>query len=44
LFDQATITGESMPVEKASGVLEIRADKIGRNVALGRIIEAVERA
>jgi Cd2+/Zn2+-exporting ATPase/Cu+-exporting ATPase len=54
--DQSTITGESMPVEKVagthvfagtinqSGVLEIRADKIGRDTAFGRIIEAVERA
>src|SRR5580700_6597125 len=54
--DQATITGESMPVEKVagtaafagtinqSGVLEIRAEKIGRDTAFGRIIEAVERA
>jgi len=54
--DQATITGESMPVEKIagtpvfagtinqSGVLEIRAEKIGRDTAFGRIIEAVERA
>ena len=54
--DQSTITGESMPVEKISGteafagtinqsgVLEIRADKIGRDTAFGRIIEAVERA
>ena len=54
--DQSTITGESMPVEKIagtqvfagtinqSGVLEIRAEKIGRETAFGRIIEAVERA
>ena len=54
--DQATITGESMPVEKIpgtpvfagtinqSGVLEIRAEKLGRDTAFGRIIEAVERA
>jgi heavy metal translocating P-type ATPase len=54
--DQSTITGESMPVEKISGtgafagtinqsgILEIRADKLGRDTAFGRIIEAVERA
>ena len=54
--DQATITGESMPVEKVagmpvfagtinqSGVLEIRTEKVGRDTAFGRIIEAVERA
>ena len=54
--DQSTITGESMPVEKISGapvfagtinqsgVLEIHAEKIGRDTAFGRIIEAVERA
>lgn len=54
--DQATITGESMPVEKISGsavfagtinqsgVLEIGAEKIGSDTAFGRIIEAVERA
>lgn len=54
--DQATITGESMPVEKASGspvfastinqsgVLEIQSEKLGRNTAFGRIVEAVERA
>src|ERR1700687_3304280 len=47
--DQSTITGESMPVEKISGtpvfagtinqsgVLEIRAEKIGRDTAFGRI-------
>ena len=54
--DQAAITGESMPVEKVagtpvfagtinqSGVLEIRAEKVGRDTAFGRIIEAVEHA
>ena len=54
--DQATITGESMPVEKVpgsnvfagtinqSGVLEIGTEKVGRDTAFGRIIEAVERA
>lgn len=54
--DQATITGESLPVEKRSGdhvfagtinqsgVLTVRASAIGRDTAFGRIIEAVERA
>jgi P-type Cu+ transporter len=54
--DQARITGESMPVEKASGsvvyagtinqsgALEIRAERIGRDTSYGRIIEAVEHA
>jgi len=54
--DQAAITGESMPVEKItgsgvfagtinqSGVLEIRAEKLGHDTAFGRIIELVERA
>jgi heavy metal translocating P-type ATPase len=54
--DEATITGESMPVEKAvgsgvfagtinqSGALEIRADRLGRDTSFGKIIEAVERA
>jgi Cd2+/Zn2+-exporting ATPase/Cu+-exporting ATPase len=54
--DQARITGESMPIEKmtgdavyagsinASGVLEVRADRIGRDTSYGRIIEAVEHA
>src|SRR5256712_3710900 len=54
--DQARITGESMPIEKvaattvyagsinASGVLEIRAERIGRDTSYGRIIEAVEHA
>jgi Cd2+/Zn2+-exporting ATPase/Cu+-exporting ATPase len=54
--DQATITGESMPVEKAtgsqvfagtinqSGALEIRADRLGRDTSFGKIIAAVESA
>jgi Cd2+/Zn2+-exporting ATPase/Cu+-exporting ATPase len=54
--DQATITGESMPVEKMpgaavyagtinqSGVLEIRTTGVGQDTAFGKIIEAVERA
>ena len=54
--DQATITGESMPVEKAkgssvyagtinqSGALEIRVDRMGRDTTFGKIIDAVERA
>jgi heavy metal translocating P-type ATPase len=54
--EQAAITGEAMPVEKApgdavyagtinqSGALEIGAEKLGRDTTFGRIIEAVERA
>ena len=54
--DQATITGESLPVEKLpgasvfagtvnqSGALEIRVTKIGRDTAFGRILNAVEQA
>jgi len=54
--DQATITGESMPVEKSdgtsvyagtinqSGALEIRVDRMGRDTTFGKIIDAVERA
>jgi P-type Cu+ transporter len=53
---QAAITGEAMPVEKASGdpvyagtinqsgALEIIAQRLGRDTTFGRIIEAVERA
>jgi Cd2+/Zn2+-exporting ATPase/Cu+-exporting ATPase len=53
--EQAAITGEAMPVEKAagdfvyagtinqSGALEIEAQKLGRDTTFGRIIEAVER-
>ncbi|MGC1648666.1 MAG: HAD-IC family P-type ATPase, partial [Candidatus Sulfotelmatobacter sp.] len=54
--EQAAITGEAMPVEKAlgdvvyagtinqSGTLEIDAQKLGRDTTFGKIIEAVERA
>jgi heavy metal translocating P-type ATPase len=54
--DQATITGESLPVEKVtgaavyagtinqSGAIEVRATGIGQDTAFGKIIEAVERA
>ena len=54
--EQAAITGEAMPVEKAagdfvyagtlnqSGALEIEAQKLGRDTTFGKIIDAVERA
>jgi P-type Cu+ transporter len=54
--DQATITGESTPVRKTagspvyagtinqSGLLEIVAERLGRDTSFGKIIEAVERA
>jgi heavy metal translocating P-type ATPase len=54
--EQAAITGEAMPVEKApgdtvyagtinqSGALEVGAQQLGRDTTFGRIIEAVERA
>src|SRR3984893_14524749 len=54
--DQATITGESTPVEKTagshvyagtinqSGVLEILVERLGRDTSFGKIIDAVERA
>ncbi|HUJ32945.1 MAG TPA: cation-translocating P-type ATPase [Candidatus Acidoferrum sp.] len=54
--DEASITGESMPVEKIaggnvhagtinqSGALEIRVERLGRDTTFGKIIEAVERA
>jgi len=54
--DQATITGESLPVEKLPGTsvfagtvnqfgaLEIRVTRIGRDTAFGRILNAVEDA
>jgi len=54
--DQATITGESTPVEKGpdaivyagtinqAGALEIVADRVGRDTSFGKIVEAVEHA
>jgi len=54
--DQATITGESMPVEKSpgqevyagtinqSGALEVRVQRLGRDTTFGEIIQAVEQA
>ncbi len=54
--DQSRITGESMPVEIAtgstvfagsinqSGALEIHTRRIGRDTSFGKIIEAVEQA
>jgi P-type Cu+ transporter len=54
--DQATITGESLPVEKVagahvyagtinqSGTLDVRAIRIGRDTAFGKIVDAVEAA
>jgi P-type Cu+ transporter len=54
--DQATITGESTPVEKSAGAtvfagtinqagaLEISAQRLGRDTSFGKIIETVERA
>jgi heavy metal translocating P-type ATPase len=54
--DEATITGESMPVEKVaggrvfagtinqSGALEVTAERLGRDTSFGKIIEAVEEA
>lgn len=54
--DQATITGESTPVEKTVGdgvfagtinqvgALEINAQRLGRDTSFGKIIETVEKA
>ena len=54
--DQATITGESTPVEKSAGAtvfagtinqagaLEISAQRLGRDTSFGKIIETVEKA
>ena len=54
--DQASITGESLPVERVagdgvfagtinqSGALEVRVERVGRDTSFGKIIEAVERA
>jgi len=54
--DQATITGESVPVEKTpgcsvyagtvnqSGTLDVAAERLGRDTSFGKIVEAVESA
>jgi Cd2+/Zn2+-exporting ATPase/Cu+-exporting ATPase len=54
--DQSSITGESLPIEKApgskvfagtinkDGVLEVRVERIGRDTTFGKIIEIVEQA
>jgi Cd2+/Zn2+-exporting ATPase/Cu+-exporting ATPase len=54
--DESRITGESLPVEKLpgaqvyagsinqSGLLEVKAERIGADTSYGKIIEAVERA
>lgn len=54
--DQASITGESLPIEKLpssnvfagtmneDGVLEVEVEKIGRDTTFGKIVEIVEQA
>ena len=54
--EQAAITGEPMPSEKTAGsevyagtinqagILRVRTERLGRDTAFGKIIEAVERA
>ena len=54
--DQASITGESLPVEKIArskvfagtinkdGVLEVKVEKIGRDTTFGKIVDIVEKA
>ncbi len=55
-IDQSSVTGESMPAEKVpgalvfagtinqTGALDVRATRIGRETAFGKIIESVEHA
>lgn len=55
-INEASITGESLPVEKAEGskvfagtinqdgVLEVKVEKIGRDTTFGKIIQIVEEA
>jgi len=54
--DQSSITGESLPIEKAkqtkvfagtinkNGVLEVSVERVGRDTTFGRIIQVVEQA
>ncbi len=54
--DQSSITGESLPIEKTehskvfagtinkNGVLEVSAERIGRDTTFGKIVEIVEQA
>lgn len=54
--DQSTITGESIPIEKSKGSqvfsgtinqlgrLDVRADKIGQDTLLSKIIQLIEKA
>jgi heavy metal translocating P-type ATPase len=54
--DQASITGESLPVEKTerskvfagtinkNGVLEVSVERVGRDTTFGKIIQVVEQA
>ena len=54
--DQSSITGESLPIEKAAqskvfagtinknGVLEVSVERIGRDTTFGKIIQVVEQA
>src|SRR5262245_34860183 len=56
LVDQHTMTGEGLPVERKArhevyagttvedGEIAIRAERVGRDTGLGRIIEVIERA
>ena len=56
VVDEATITGEPMPVARRAGdsvyagtvnqlgALEVRAERLGRDSTFGKIVEAVERA
>jgi Cd2+/Zn2+-exporting ATPase/Cu+-exporting ATPase len=54
--DQSSITGESLPIEKAvhskvfagtinkNGVLEVSVERVGRDTTFGKIIQVVEQA
>ena len=54
--DQSSLTGESLPVEKfsgasvfagtvnQSGILEVNAERIGRDTTFGKIVDVIEQA